>query len=257
MKSHRMAVAMLAATGAAAFPVPSGAYTLRESESGAVVRWHEANRSVRVDDSLTQLGPAGQARAAVGDALTAWGSVAGSPFDFNLEDGFRGGLGTGQRLDGISDVCMVDHDWQFDQSFLAITLVTYDAVTGEIWDADVLLNADKHRFGFGESAAGQYDAASVVTHEVGHLVGLGHSEVGEATMYAYSHPRETDKRSLAPDDEQGLAALYMGQAMDGAASCSIGGGPAYGPTSSCWIALGAGAGLLFRGRGRRRRRKTQ
>lgn len=51
------------------------------------------------------------------------------------------------------------------------------------------------------------DVDSVVTHEVGHVLGLSHSEDRLATMYAGYRPdgRQAD---LAVDDKQGLCSLY-------------------------------------------------
>lgn len=255
MKSNRMALAMVAAGAALCLPGRSGAYTLRESDGGAPVRWHEGDRSVRIDEGLRHLGPAGQSREAVLDALSAWSSVEDSPFAFDCETKFRSGLGMGERLDGVTDVSLVEQGWELDPDFLAITLVTYDATTGVIWDADVVLNADDHEFGVGELGAGQFDATSVLTHEVGHLVGLGHSEVQEATMYATSLPGQTSRRSLEADDEQGLLALYAGQSMDGGAGCSAIRAGLGADVNLGWIALGTGAWLLRRRTGGARRRR--
>ncbi|XP_019185238.1 PREDICTED: metalloendoproteinase 5-MMP-like [Ipomoea nil] len=51
------------------------------------------------------------------------------------------------------------------------------------------------------------DIQSVVTHETGHLLGLGHSGVEAAVMYPYIGFGET-KRVLDNDDIQGIKALY-------------------------------------------------
>ncbi|MBI5162190.1 MAG: matrixin family metalloprotease [Micrococcales bacterium] len=248
MMLRRIAIGTLAAMGVVLLPFrPVAAFTLRESDSGAEVRWHEGERAVRIDESLAHLGSASQARGAVVDALAAWAAVEGSPFVFEPEPGFRQGLGRGQRLDGVSDVSVVSEGWELDPSYLAITLVTYDPASGEIWDADVLLNGDSHELAVGE-LDGRFDAASVLTHEVGHLVGLGHSELAEATMYASSRPGETVKRSLAADDELGLQALYLGQPMDGGAGCRV--SPARSGGAATWIAAGAVLWLVRRRRAR-------
>jgi hypothetical protein len=51
----------------------------------------------------------------------------------------------------------------------------------------------------------------VVTHEMGHALGLGHSSDTNATMSAYAH---FDNRcaSVMPDDAQGIKAIYPGGA---------------------------------------------
>lgn len=53
----------------------------------------------------------------------------------------------------------------------------------------------------------QCNVAEVMTHELGHTIGLGHTSVSNATMYAYAH---FDGRcaSLAADDIAGVSAIY-------------------------------------------------
>ncbi|KAI4356888.1 hypothetical protein L6164_000870 [Bauhinia variegata] len=51
------------------------------------------------------------------------------------------------------------------------------------------------------------DLISVAIHEVGHLLGLGHSRDQNAVMYA-SLPNGVNKRTLGSDDIAGIKALY-------------------------------------------------
>ena len=52
------------------------------------------------------------------------------------------------------------------------------------------------------------DIQNTVTHEIGHMVGLGHSDVEKATMYASALDQELKKRDLDADDIQAVCTLY-------------------------------------------------
>jgi hypothetical protein len=64
-------------------------------------------------------------------------------------------------------------------------------------------------WGIGES--GKFDIRNVVTHEVGHVVGLDHVNSPKdcwLTMYKYTLPGETSKRTLGLGDRSGIVELY-------------------------------------------------
>ena len=52
------------------------------------------------------------------------------------------------------------------------------------------------------------DLRNTVTHESGHMLGLGHSADVNATMFASASTGETSKRTLADDDIAGICAIY-------------------------------------------------
>ena len=54
------------------------------------------------------------------------------------------------------------------------------------------------------------DLAGVSTHEFGHAVGLGHSNVNGATMYPSVAACNYSISSLANDDRSGYNAIYSG-----------------------------------------------
>ncbi len=61
--------------------------------------------------------------------------------------------------------------------------------------------------GPGFASGGQFDIQGVGTHEFGHSLGLGHSNVSSATMWP-STPNGNGQRSIAGDDINGLQFIY-------------------------------------------------
>jgi hypothetical protein len=92
---------------------------------------------------------------------------------------------------------------------IALTTVTYDQDTGEIYDADMELNSANDKFTVGDASI-QYDLQSVMTHESGHMLGLAHTQPThtDATMYAQYALGETNKRHPTADDACGVCDIY-------------------------------------------------
>ncbi|CAI9092816.1 OLC1v1028153C1 [Oldenlandia corymbosa var. corymbosa] len=99
------------------------------------------------------------------------------------------------------------------------------------------------------SLASAVDLESVVVHEIGHLLGLGHSSVEESIMYP-SIASVTRKVELTPDDIQGIQVLYGSNPnSDGpqptlTPSNEKDSGGSHGLTAS-WVLLTAGLLLLL------------
>lgn len=104
-----------------------------------------------------------------------------------------------------------DDNWPHNDSnnTLALTTVTFNPDTGEIYDADMEINTAGTRMSLSDTVPDQgYDFASVITHEAGHFLGLAHSGDSRSTMYSRYNPGSTLMRNLATDDVQGICEVY-------------------------------------------------
>jgi hypothetical protein len=104
-----------------------------------------------------------------------------------------------------------DTTWPYSDpnNTLGLTTVTFNADTGEIYDADMELNATGKNLSTSATVpANGFDLLSVITHEAGHFLGLAHATDPTATMFASYKPGTTTLRSLAPDDIAGICSIY-------------------------------------------------
>jgi len=110
---------------------------------------------------------------------------------------------------------------------LAVTLLMFHEDSGRIDSAELIVDARNHRWSTA-GAADRYDLQAVLTHELGHYLGLDHTPETEATMYHLVSVGETRKRSLHRDDIEGVRHLYpvdsgeWGAPCNGDADCSEG-----------------------------------
>lgn len=102
-----------------------------------------------------------------------------------------------------------DDFWPYASSSatLALTTVTYNVKTGEIFDADVEINSAESPITVGDENV-QFDLDSIITHESGHFLGLAHTCDKSATMFFSYGLGDTKLRSLETDDIAGICAIY-------------------------------------------------
>lgn len=172
---------------------------------------------------------------AVDRAFAAWAQPDCSALSF-ASDGWTNGVAS--PVDGRVTVQFVGRDWAalgFDASAAASTDVSYVlAPSGEwqIFDADLFLNAESFTWVVGADPVA-HDLESVVTHEVGHVLGLLHPcEVGgsdgaplcapeHAMLTMYPEYFGVEQRSLESDDVAGECFLYPPTACT-ASGCAAG-----------------------------------
>lgn len=181
-------------------------------------RWTDGVVRITVDKSLEALGR--QGFEAVIGAVSAWQVAADQLPTLVADYGKAGALGYNVGKRNQNTVHYVPKRAEMARGALAITVLTFDRAAGKILDADIVINGE-HRFGIvdtmqGDEARRVYDLQNVLTHELGHFLGLGEDyDHQETTMYAYSLPGETSKRDLDERDAAIVVGLYEGSQATG------------------------------------------
>jgi hypothetical protein len=198
-----------------------------------------ANPATILTANETPTGQLAEISATISAAYGVWTGVSGTA----LAQAVFAPLGTTSTenacspTDGVNTICFNQADPGFTTGVLSFTRVTTtDAIgeqagpgtptatfIGQILDADILLLPGNSSVTFATPAAlaanpSAYDLESVLAHEIGHTLGLGHSGVWRAMMSPFGPapgtflgtrptPAEPDA-PLADDDRAGLRVLY-------------------------------------------------
>ena len=87
--------------------------------------------------------------------------------------------------DGKNVILWTESGWTYGPDVLALTQCWFDS-NGLFLDCDIVINGQHYRWNVGEDGdVGDIDLRGTLTHEIGHLWGLDHSDVRESTMFAY------------------------------------------------------------------------
>ncbi|HTR48742.1 MAG TPA: matrixin family metalloprotease [Verrucomicrobiae bacterium] len=201
--------------------------------------------TVAAQGTGAQLAEIGQA---ISDSFGAWSGVTGTTFNAASNPGLFAQLGqvsapsscsndAESNVDGLNTICFNQSSLAFSSGVLAFTRVITanapgvslgasapSAFAGQILDSDTLFRNDGQAT-FATPAAlatpagqGAYDLESLLTHEIGHWLGLDHSAVWRAIMFPFAPPpgqflgaRPTSQAPdgpLADDDRSGVRFLY-------------------------------------------------
>ncbi len=217
---------MLAAALAAVLPRPAWAYVYSFTpESGIRQHWNTGDFgdfpiSYWVHDAGIIDGTSmNLIEKALDDSFKAWENISSADVSFTDK-----GLTNLTEISKSSDdgVNLIIFDTQTTNftvstdvgpSVVGITINKF-TTTGHLVDSDIIFNDREYRFSTTQAtdlASKRINLQDVATHEIGHLLGLSHSWIEQATMYPYTRDGQ---RTVAADDKAGISNLYPVPAFD-------------------------------------------
>jgi hypothetical protein len=249
------------------------AYVSSVTPSGTPIRWSWTRCvflqvNVKGSDDIRD----GSDVAAVKRATENWRKATRQCSYLQLVPIESTGAGSAVDKDGENLVFWEEKRWDYSPAAAGLTVTFFkirpgEAQDGQLIDADIVLNGQHFHF----STTGEpdrTDVENIVTHELGHLMGLEHpcyedddeprlkdhdgepipackgadpdlKQIEETTMFAFADPGETKKRTPESDDVRGVCDLYPLGEDPGVCSTSgapglVGGGCSVGVARSTW-----------------------
>ncbi|MEM8607808.1 MAG: matrixin family metalloprotease [Myxococcota bacterium] len=197
------------------------------SGTGTPLAWDEACIPYSIDERGSIWLSQGDVEDAITASFDAWQSTSCSGEEPNVifQMGEPSTCQESQFNDdgrpNVNTVAFLD-PWErpngdpLDPRAFAVTIVWFRN-DGQILDADILINEELGPYDLCPDTGcpegtfanpGPADLQSIVTHEVGHIIGIGHSTDPTATMFAQAPRTEVQKRTLGQDDIEAVCTIY-------------------------------------------------
>jgi len=181
-------------------------------KTGAALRWKKSPIPYRFDSVGSEKVDEARAREAVRRAFDTWSNTTCGNRRTSLRfEELPAAMGKKQMGDSGGSVPWLiyfrDSEWTHDKGedggdeSLALTNQLFGKMTGFIEYADIEINTADFLFAIEDEEDG-VDLQGVVTHEVGHYIGLAHSREEGSIMGARYHP---ERRSISIDEARGLS----------------------------------------------------
>ena len=142
-------------------------YQSSVTDSQNQIKWNYTNVPLRIGNTASSLSTS---TAIIDQAIAEWNAAT----TFQIQ----------RTSTGKNQIIFLEDFSRYGSAVLGVTEVSY-ATSGDINSATIYLNEQNYNFTAtpGMSHGSTVYLKDVVTHEMGHFLGLGHSEVLDSTMF--------------------------------------------------------------------------
>jgi hypothetical protein len=205
------------------FATNAFAFTQTITSAGAPVRWSSGTKFNLVGNAVNNSGISeSDLFDAVVRALHRWQRASDGQVSFDYWQGTDDSIyEPNSNYNGQSSIYFSSHSTSgpgMSSSVLGLTQVWYNTTSGQILEADTILNDKDFRFtlnpqdtsGFGSSnstygGSNRVFIENVITHELGHSLGFSHAGGLQSTMLFMESPEQAH---LGCDEQVGIHAIY-------------------------------------------------
>jgi MYXO-CTERM domain-containing protein len=206
---------------------------------GQPLHWGSAclDYAVQLDGSPSSGLDADQVQGLVAEAFAVWQNAecpgGGTP---RFEAQFQGYVACDRKeavcggpAQNVNVIMLHDSGWPYGMDAIGVTTPSGGVSSGLVIDTDVELNAEDYDFRADAQGANAIALRYVLTHELGHFLGLAHSDVNGALMSAGYQSMPPEPGLLSADDVAAICTVFPpGPAL----SCAAPAPPAYDACAS-------------------------
>ena len=198
---------------------PAAAYERSRTPAGDPLEWGRRCVGYHLHEDGTDDVAMAPVIEAVQTSFQAWEAVECAAIEFHYQ-GLTNDNRVGYHPDRANVNLVIFQEtssaWTHNEGIIALTTATFcndrnntECPPGRLIDVDIELNGANFRFSTAlNPRLVRFDLRNTLTHEVGHFLGLDHTSVMDATMFASAPVGERKKSSLHEDDRKGVCALY-------------------------------------------------
>lgn len=172
------------------------AYTHNQMGGGQVVKWGDDRPEIIVHKNSSQLISDSDVVTEVSRAAQHWSQASAS---LKIELSYKTGIPTSA---GVNDLYFSSDGPFLGPSVAGVTVTATREATGELIEGDIIIN-DSLDLSLDQES--DHYIGDIISHEMGHYLGLAHSEVQFSTMF-YRLTR--GQHQLDRDDQAGVRSLY-------------------------------------------------